>query len=102
MKKITLIVVMLLGTAFVGFTQGDENKPERIKLVPSSHQSTAKIKSHAELIKKCEMQIEALDFKEAIILADPEETKIAKESGWFINADKQRVELKAKIEELKK
>jgi hypothetical protein len=58
--------------------------------------------SKAEQIKKCEIQLEALDFKEAIILADPEETKVAKESGWFVNATKQRVELNAKIQELKK
>jgi hypothetical protein len=102
MKKVSLIALVLMGTAFAGYSQSEENKPERIKLVPSGHTSTNVEVSKVEQIKKCENQIEALNAKEAIILQDAEETKIAKESGWFTNAAKQRVELKAKIQELKK
>ena len=102
MKKITLIVVMLVSTTFSGFSQDNENKPERIKLVPSGHTTTTVALSKAEQIQKCENHLAALAAKEAIILADPEQTKIAKESGWFDNAAKQRVELKAKLQELKK
>jgi hypothetical protein len=91
-----------MGTSVVAFSQSDQKKPERIKLVPSGHSTTTtKEMSKAEQIKRCEDQISALDAKEAIILEDPEETKIAKETGWFKNAAKQRTELKARIEELK-
>jgi len=102
MKKITMIAVLLLGTAFAANAQSDKKKPERIKLVPSTHATTKVEVSKEEQIKQCEDQIEALNAKEAIILEDAEQTKVAKESKWFENADKQRAELKAKIVELKK
>jgi len=100
MKKLTLLIAVLL-MGGVSFSQEKKTTPERIKLVPSSHQSK-NTKSKAEQIKDLEAHLEAIDAKEAYIRKSPEETKIAQKNGWFENAEKQRKEIKAKIQELKK
>ena len=101
MKKLTVLVALLVMGSVSSFAQEKKTTPERIKLVPSSHQSQT-TKTKAEQIKDLESHLEALDAKEAYIRKSPEETKTAQENGWFENADKQRKEIKAKIEELKK
>lgn len=101
MKKLTLLIALLLMGGVNSFSQEKKTTPERIKLVPSSHQSK-NTKSKAEQIKDLEAHLEAIDAKEAYIRKSPEETKIAQKNGWFENAEKQRKEIKAKIQELKK
>ncbi|MEO9531643.1 MAG: hypothetical protein ABJG68_12760 [Crocinitomicaceae bacterium] len=102
MKKLTFLVLFVAGAAFTGFSQEKQNTPERIKLVPSGHQTQSTQLSKEEEIKKCEALLEALDIKEEQIRKNPEEILIASEAGWFENAAKQRKELKARIIELKK
>lgn len=101
MKKFTVLVALLIMGGLSSFAQEKKNSPERIKLVPSSHQSQT-TKTKAEQIQELEAHLEALDAKEAYIRKSPEETKLAQENGWFANADKQRKEIKQKIEQLKK
>ena len=100
------MVVVLAGVSLTGFSQeSNKQKPERIKLVPSTHsnENSQQTKlSPAEEIKNCEEQIEALDTKEAWIRNNPEETKMATENGWFVNAEETRVKLRARIKELEK
>jgi hypothetical protein len=102
MKKLTLLLLFVAGSGLTVFSQDEQNKPERIKLVPVEHKTETPKLSKAEEIKKCEAQLEALDFKEAQIRKNPEEILVSSEAGWFENANKQRVELKARIIELKK
>ena len=102
MKKLTFLVLFVAGAAFTGVSQEKQNTPERIKLVPSGHQTQSTQLSKEEEIKKCEALLEALDIKEEQIRKNPEEILIASEAGWFENAEKQRKELKARIIELKK
>ena len=89
------------GFVFNGYSQENNKKPERIKLYPSSHANEEKLTPEQE-IQECEQHLEALDAKEAWIKENPEELTKANESGWFTNAEKTRVELKARIKELKK
>ncbi|MCB0478033.1 MAG: hypothetical protein KDC84_07715 [Crocinitomicaceae bacterium] len=44
--------------------------------------------------------LKALDKKEAWIRSNPEELKLAEESGWFANAEKTRAEVRKRIKEL--
>ncbi|UKN02504.1 hypothetical protein K6119_03085 [Paracrocinitomix mangrovi] len=101
MKKLFLSVFVVLGASLGAVAQETPNKPERIKLYPSSHSTNNELTPQEEIIK-CEQHLEALDQKEAAIKSNPEELKIAQENGWFENAEKTRKELKARIEELKK
>lgn len=89
------------GFVFNGYSQENNKKPERIKLYPSTHANETKLTPEQEILE-CEQHLEALDGKEAWIKENPEELKIANENGWFEKADKTRVELKARIKELKK
>lgn len=101
MKKGFLFLFVIAGFCLSGFSQENENvKKERIKLYPSSHE-TSKTMTIEEEIAQCEAHIEALDQKEEIIRQSPEETKIATETGWFIQAEETRKKLRARIQKLK-
>lgn len=101
MKKIILTIVVVSSFSSLATAQESPSQPERIKLYPSSHSNNNQLTPQEE-IEKCEQHLVALDKKEEVIRANPEELKIAQENGWFENADKTRKELKARIEELKK
>lgn len=101
MKKVAILALIFGGFVFNGYSQENNKKPERIKLYPSTHTSETKLTPEQE-IQECEQHLEALDAKEAWIKENPEELKIANENGWFANADQTRVQLKARIKELKK
>ena len=104
MKHISLFTFLILGISFTGFSQEKEpQKKERIKLYHmSKEEANPNGLSPEKEIEQCESHLEALDIKEEKIRQSPEETKIATENGWFIQAEQTRKELKARIEELKK
>ena len=99
-KKLIITVLTIISFAGIGIAQ-EKEQPERIKLVPSTHNSSSQTDTEKE-IERCENQLKALDAKEKWIKENPEELKTAKETGWFEMAEKQRRELNARIEELKK
>ena len=102
MKKVAILVAILVGTAFTGFSQENtKEQPQRIKLYPSSHENSNKKTPEQEIVA-CEQQIEALDTKEEWIKNNPEELKKATENGWFVQAEETRQQLTKKINELKK
>lgn len=104
MKQLAIMLFFILGASASGYSQEKEpQKKERIKLyhMTKEEANINKLSPEKE-IEQCEAQIEALNIKEEKIRQSPEETKIAKENGWFVEADKTRQELRMKIEELKK
>ena len=104
MKKATVLVLILLGGAMTGIAQEEKNKTGSYKLVPieKSNVTTQKKMTAQEEIDYCNSQIEAINTKEAWIRQNPEELEKANKNGWFINADKNRDELRKRITELKK
>lgn len=50
--------------------------------------------------EQCLNHIKALDQKAEYIKSNPEEYKIAKEQGWFEQAEQTKKELRARIEEI--
>lgn len=100
MKQVILTTSLFLALGVSGFAQ--EQKVSTMKIYRMETQ-TAEQKaevSKEEELKKCYDLLEALDAKEAYIRSNPDELKAANESGWFINAEATRSELRAKIKEL--
>jgi hypothetical protein len=107
MKKRT-ILLMLLSFSLAGNSQEavkTEKKTERITLV-NGGESSQTVEKREKLtpeqqIANCKKQLAALDKKEAFIRSNPEELKIANETNWFENADKARMSIEKKMQELK-
>jgi hypothetical protein len=104
MKKIVFLLVMG-SVSLYGFNQEGEKKAERVKLVkggesmPSATEKS--VKTPEQELKSCENQLEALNKKEAYLLSNPAEMKVAEENGWFKDATQTRAALEARIKELK-
>ncbi|MDA7803288.1 hypothetical protein N8987_01765 [Crocinitomix sp.] len=108
MKK--LLILLILTTGLTGFSQetkATEKKPERMKVVkggePEKVQATNTTKklSPEEELKSCEAQLEAINKKEAYLNSHPKDLKVAKEHGWFKDAEKNKAILTKRINELK-
>ena len=109
MKKYTLIIALLL-FATTAVAQQKNNKSKRItendlhKIEKKETTSQKEVKSsnfNTWTIEECKNYLDALDQKEAKIKADPDQMAIAKKEGWFVEAEKNRKQVKARIEELK-
>lgn len=107
MKKIILGFI-LLSTVSIGFGQTEpskETKTNRIKVVkggePVNKKETIK-KTPADELKSCEAQLKAVNAKEAHLKADPKRNKEALDNGWYKEAERNKVILTARINELKK
>lgn len=109
MRKLILSGALLL--AFGIQANAQEEKPNRIKLYkvekkqPSTSSQKVVQKSENEMNREEKLEyynsiITSLDKKEEHIRKSEEETKRAEESGWFVQADKTRKEMKAKIKAL--
>ena len=107
MKKIITIGILAFGLSSA--VNAQEKKVERMKLYKVenvqqnsiSQEPAQKFASPEEEIAWCENQIAALDTKEEWIKGNAEETKMANENGWFVEADATRTILRARIKELK-
>ncbi len=104
MKKI--IFLLIIGSVSLnGFNQEGEKKTERVKLVkggesmPSNVEKTEK--TPEQELKNCEIQLAALNKKEAYLRSNPAEMKVAEENGWFKDAAQTRATLETRIKELK-
>lgn len=110
MKKYTIIFALILfaSTAFSQqkstsgkrITENDLHKVEK-KESSSTQAEAQSISFKSWTLSECESYLDALDTKEAKIKSDPEQFAIAKKEGWFIEAEKNRKQVKARIEELK-
>jgi hypothetical protein len=104
MKKIIFLLIMGSASLY-GFSQEGEKKVERVKLVKGSESATANqektVKTPEQELKSCEVQLDALNKKEAYLRSNPAEMKVAEENGWFKDAAITRATLEARIKELK-
>lgn len=105
MKKVFLSV-SILGFSLLGFSQqetGTVTKSESstmkiYRMEPTGKTSTEL--SREEEVKQCKDHLAALDSKEAWIRSNPEELKVAEETGWFEDAAETRAKLHARLKEL--
>jgi hypothetical protein len=100
MKQIILTTSLFLVMGTAGFAQEQKVSTMKIYRVEAKTPEQKTELTKEEELKKCYDLLEALDVKEAWIRSNPEELKIATESGWFEDAEKTRAELHAKIKEL--
>lgn len=89
MKKVIILAAFIVGISYSAEAQLKTNNSTQVEKVDN--------RTDAEKLLAYRSHLEALDTKEAWIRTNPEEVKIANEQGWFVNADKTRKELKAKI-----
>lgn len=88
MNKVIILAAFIFGMANTVNAQLRTNTNQTTTVVTEDDkQKLPAYKSH----------LKALDTKEAWIRSNPEELKMANENGWFVNADKTRKELLAKI-----
>ena len=92
MKKVIILAAFIVGISYSAEAQLKTNNSTQVEKVDH--------RTDAEKLVAYKSHLEALDTKEAWIRSNPEELKIAKEQGWFVNADKTRKELKAQIAEI--
>ena len=95
MKRILFSIVLVSSISF-GFSQEKVN---------NRNANPTEINGRLTEAEKNELQakkdlLTALDKKEAWLKSDPKELAIAKESGWFKNAEKTRLEVRKRIKEL--
>jgi uncharacterized membrane-anchored protein len=89
MKKVIIIAAIIAGVSCTAKAQQQINPKSIVEKVDN--------RSDEEKLEAYKSHLEALDTKEEWIRSNSEETKIANEQGWFINAAQTRKELKAKI-----
>lgn len=102
MKKIILISAVV-SISFVGFGQQTQNGVSTMRIYKMENSTTPEEKkqlSAEEEIQQCKDLLHALDTKEAWIRSNPEELKIAEETGWFEDAAETRAKLQDRIKEL--
>lgn len=103
MKKSIFTLTFLTVVGISGFAQptGTPVSPMRIYRMENTTTPAEKTELTKEQeIQQCKDHLEALDTKEAWLRANPEELKIAEESGWFEDAAATRARLQARIKEL--
>jgi uncharacterized protein YlxW (UPF0749 family) len=107
MKQLILSTSFLFGIGMMSFAQqnGTQVSPMKIYKMESTTSTTTAPEQKAELtkeqeIEQCQNLLNALDVKEAWIRSNPEELKIATESGWFEDAAVTRAQLHTRIKEL--
>ena len=109
MKKLLIFLIAVTGltTGYTQETKTSEKKPERMKIVNGGEQENVessdpvKKQTPEEELKSCEAQLEAINKKEAYLKENPEALKVAKENGWFEDAQKTKTILIKRINELK-
>ncbi|MCH2234369.1 MAG: hypothetical protein MK078_08965 [Crocinitomicaceae bacterium] len=108
MKQLFAIAILFIGSASIAQTESGE-KIERMKVYKweNNRTTTNETKEKKEMTKEeeiayCEGIIKSLDEKEKAIRSNPEELAKATQEGWFVEAEKTRAEMNARIEELKK
>jgi hypothetical protein len=89
MNKVIILAAFIFGMSHTSEAQLRTNSNTTTTKVVTEDDKQ-KLTAHKSLL-------EALDTKEAWIRSNPEEFKIATKNGWFIDADKTRKELNAKI-----
>lgn len=103
MKRIILSTAVLLVAGVTSFAQQNGTQVSPMKIykmeTPSNAAPKAELTKEQE-IEQCKNHLNALDVKEAWIRSNPEELKIATESGWFEDAAATRAALNARIKEL--
>jgi len=101
MKRLILSVSFLLGIGMIGFSQQTESQvsPMVIYRMPAESPEKSELTKEQE-IEQCKNLLNALDTKEAWIRSNPEELKIATESGWFEDAAVTRARVHARLKEL--
>ncbi|MBK9192193.1 MAG: hypothetical protein IPM77_12155 [Crocinitomicaceae bacterium] len=100
MKQVILTTSLFLAMGAAGFAQEKKVSTMKIYRVESKTPEQKTELTKEEELKKCYDLLEALDVKEAWIRSNPEELKVAEESGWFEDAAKTRADVNARIKEL--
>ena len=103
MKKSIFTLTFLTVVGISGFAQpaGTPVSPMRIYRMEKTTAPVEKTELTKEQeIQQCKEHLDALDKKEAWLLANPEELKIAQEAGWFEDAAVTRARLQARLKEL--
>ncbi len=103
MKKSIFTLTFLTVVGISGFAQPTETtvSPMRIYRMEKTTAPVEKTELTKEQeIQQCKEHLDALDKKEAWLLANPEELKIAQEAGWFEDAAVTRARLQARLKEL--
>ncbi|MBI3135135.1 MAG: hypothetical protein HYZ14_10725 [Bacteroidetes bacterium] len=103
MKRLILSTSFLLGVGMMSFAQQNGTQVSPMKIyrmeTTSNPEQKAELTKEQE-IEQCKNLLNALDVKEAWIRSNPEELKVATESGWFEDAAATRAQLQARIKEL--
>ncbi|MBK6525886.1 MAG: hypothetical protein IPG07_10245 [Crocinitomicaceae bacterium] len=103
MKKSIFTLTFLTVVGISGFAQPAATpvSPMRIYRMETTSAPVEKTELTKEQeIKQCRDHLEALDTKEAWLLANPEELKKAEDAGWFEDAAVTRARLQARLKEL--
>lgn len=104
MKKLFFTLTLFVTSSIISFGQEQNNQqqsPLKIyKMEPSANTQTTTTLTKEQEIQACKDHLNALDIKEAYIRSNPEEMKIALETGWFEKAAETRAKLQARIKEL--
>jgi len=87
MNKVIILAAFIFGMSHTVDAQLRTNTNTATVVKEDDKQKLSAYKSH----------LQALDTKEKWIRSNPEELKMATKNGWFLNADKTRTELLAKI-----
>jgi len=88
MNKLIILAAFIFGMSNIAEAQLRTNPNVTTKVV--NEDDKQKLVSYKSLL-------EALDTKEAWIRSNPEELKLANKNGWFVNAEKTRKDILAKI-----
>jgi len=88
MNKLIILAAFILGMSNIAEAQLRTNPNVTTKVV--NEDDKQKLVSYKSLLK-------ALDTKESWIRSNPEELKLANKNGWFVNAEKTRKDVLAKI-----
>jgi len=88
MNKLIILAAFIFGMSNIAEAQLRTNPNATTKVVTEDDKQ--KLASYKSLLK-------ALDTKEAWIRSNPEELKLATKNGWFVNAEKTRKDVLAKI-----
>jgi len=88
MNKVIILAAFIFGMSNIAEAQLRTNPNTTTKVV--NEDDKQKLVSYKSLLK-------ALDTKEAWIRSNPEELKLANKNGWFVNAEKTRKDVLAKI-----